>query len=139
MSFTNRIPVRFPDVDYARVLYFPRFFDYCHRSFEDFFASEGLSYSKLIQEQHVGFPTVHTEADFRSPLKFGDTARLELSILSLSEKSVSTRYQIFSDANVLCAEIKIISACIDMRQFRGTVIPENVKAFLGSHLATGIA
>ncbi len=139
MAFINRVPVRFPDVDYARVLYFPRFFDYCHRTFEDLFQSEGLPYAKLIQEQNLGFPTVHSEADFRAPLKFGDVARIELEVLTLGERSVTCRHRLFVEATgVLSAEVKIVSACIDIKAFRGTDIPEHLRQLFGRYLANSL-
>ena len=43
MSYESRQPVRFSDIDRAGIVYYPRFFDYWHRAFEDFFAAATLN------------------------------------------------------------------------------------------------
>ncbi len=135
MAFIHRIPVRFADVDYARVLYYPRFFDYCHRTFEDFFHSEGLPYDALIQGQNLGFPTVHAEADFRSPLRFGETARIELSVTKVGVRSVHCRYRFYAgESATLAAEIRIVSACISISGFTGVDTPASLRALFERHL-----
>ena len=86
MPFTQRLTIRFDQVDYARVVYYPRFFELSHQVFEAFFEQAvGVSYPKMLMDRKVGFPTVHAEADFKRPLKFGDevdvTVRLPGSAL----------------------------------------------------------
>ena len=43
--FTCEIPVRFGDVDHARIVYYPRFFHFCHVAMEEAFRDAlGISY-----------------------------------------------------------------------------------------------
>src|SRR3954453_22256147 len=110
MAFTKKIPVRFEDVDFARVVFFPRLFAYCHQAFEDFFgAAVGISYAQMLQKRKVGYPSVHAEADFKHPLRFGDTARIVMETIKLSSKSITSRYRIYlGDSKTLCAEVEIV-------------------------------
>lgn len=133
MAFTRDIEVRFPDVDFARVVYYPRFFDFAHRVFEDFFAVEvGVTYAKMLVERKVGFPTVHAEADFQAPLRFGDLARLELCCEKASERSLALRYRVFRvEGLVHCATLKVVTVPVALDAFTATAMPAEVReAFL---------
>lgn len=148
MPFVRELPVRFPDVDFARVVYYPRFFDYCHQVFEDFFAAEvGVPYARMLQERKVGYPSVHCSADFKYPLRFGDLVRIEMSTDAVGEKSITSRYRLSAkgtpyfppqggapNAALLplvatpCAELKIVTAPVDMDSFKGLKVPDDVRA-----------
>jgi len=130
VPFTRDIVVRFPEVDFARVVYYPRFFDYCHQVFEDFFAAElGVPYAQMLQQRKVGYPSVHAEADFTAPLRFGDKARIEMTTVKVGQSSITMRYRVLKDG-ALCAELQIVSASIDMDTFKGVPVPDDVrKAF----------
>jgi 4-hydroxybenzoyl-CoA thioesterase len=135
VAFSRDIEVRFPDVDYARVVYYPRFFDYAHRVMEDFFAAEvGVPYATMLSERKVGFPTVHAEADFVQPLRFGDVARLTLVCEKASERSLSLRYEVTRVAgNVRCATLKVVVVPVTIDAFTGTAVPPEVRAAFARH------
>ncbi len=139
MAFTKKIPVRFDDVDFARVVYFPKLFGYCHQVFEDFFGEAvGIPYAQMLQKRKVGYPSVHAEADFKHPLRFGDVARISMETVKLSSKSITNRYQLFlNDSATLCAEVEIITVPIDMDTFKAKPVPEDVRMAFLNHL-TGL-
>ena len=139
MAFTKSIPVRFEDVDFARVVFFPRIFNYCHQVFEDFFgAAVGVSYAQMLQKRKIGYPSVHAEADFKHPLRFGDTARIVMETIKLSSKSITSRYRIYlGDSRTLCAEVEIVTVPIDMDSFKARQVPEDVRVAFLNHL-TGL-
>lgn len=139
MAYTQRIDVRFPDVDFARVVYFPRLFDYCHRAFEDFFGAEvGLPYARMLNERRVGFPVRHAEADFRAPLKFGDVCRVVMEVLHLGDKAITCRYRLMlGETDRLCAEVRITQVTIHMDTFAGQPMPDDVRQAFARHLVEG--
>ena len=78
MAYRTEIQVRFGDVNKAGIVYYPVIFHYLHIAQEDFFADYvGVPYHRLIEEERLGFPTVHDSTDFHKPLRYGDT--LEIS------------------------------------------------------------
>ena len=77
MTFRTILRIRFADEDHARIVYYPRFFHFFHTAFEDFFESEGVPY-RVCLDEGVGWPAVHAEADYASPVRFGDD--LEISV-----------------------------------------------------------
>jgi 4-hydroxybenzoyl-CoA thioesterase len=136
MAFTSRIVVRFADIDWARVVYFARFFDYAHRTFEDFFnVDTPVSYARLLEEHHVGFPIVHSEANFRSPLRLGDTARIVMQVVKLSSRSVTTTFTFFrGETDESCAQLTLKQAAINTTSFTAIAMPPAIEAQLRRHL-----
>ncbi len=136
MAYTRRLPIRFADVDFARVVYFPRFFDYCHSVMEDFFLDEvGVPYAQMLGARRVGFPTVHAEADFKSPFRFGEEARVLMTATRVGTGSAGLRFQLYrGESDVLCAVLQTVVAAIDMDTFSGVPLPDDVRAALGRHL-----
>jgi 4-hydroxybenzoyl-CoA thioesterase len=128
LPFKRDILVRFPDVDFARVVYYPRFFDYCHQVFEDFFAAEvGVPYAQMLQVRKVGYPSVHAESDFVAPLRFGDVATIEMTTVRVGQGSITLRFRVLK-AGTLCAELEVVSAAVDMDTFQGVNVPDDVRA-----------
>jgi 4-hydroxybenzoyl-CoA thioesterase len=126
-------PVRFADVDHAGIVYYPRFFHYFHVAFEELWRARigPAAYSEIIDKDRIGFPAVRAECDFKAPLKFGDTADIEVSIPRLGTKSITFRYRVFRSADrTLCAEGQVVCAVVDLAKFVAVAIPENVAAML---------
>jgi len=150
MAFETSLYIRFHHVDFARVVYFPKFFDYCHQVFEDFVQAEfGQSYLRLMEEERVGFPIVHAEADFKKPLRFGETVRVVLEVLSVGHASMRCRYTFFhpgekaaeagaagskAPAKAVAAVVTLVGACVGMRGFEPTPLPERWRLMLSRHL-----
>ena len=137
MAFTSRLKVRFADIDWARVVYFARFFDFAHRTFEDFFNEQpNLSYAAVLSDRKLGFPIVNSTAEFFVPLRLGETARVQMDVIKLSRRSVTSRFTIFKDeTDERCAVIVLKQAAIDTSTFTGTELPDDLHALLSAHLA----
>lgn len=136
MAFTHRLTVRFDDVDYAQIVYFPRLFSYCHWAFEDFFAHEaGSAYSELLLRRHVAFPTVHSQADFRTPFRFGDTCRVVMEAVKLGESSVTNQYRLHhGESKVVSAQIELVHVAVDLRTMKKVKMPEDIRQAFLNHL-----
>jgi YbgC/YbaW family acyl-CoA thioester hydrolase len=136
MAFTARVRVRFADIDWARVVYFARFFDFAHRTFEDFFNDEAkLPYATVLAERHLGFPIVNSQAEFFAPLRLGDTARVVMEVLKLSKRSVTSRFTLYrGETDERCAVIVLKQAAIDTKDFKGVELPDDVHALLAAQL-----
>ena len=133
MPFTYSLPVRFADVDHAGIVYYPRFFHYFHVAFEELWRTRmgARAYSELIDRDRVGFPAVRAECDFRAPLRFGDTAEVEVAITKLGGKSIAFRYRVYrAEPRVLCAEGRVTCAVVDLARFVAVHVPEHVAKML---------
>jgi 4-hydroxybenzoyl-CoA thioesterase len=139
MTFDVEYPVRFGHVDHVRVVYYPRFFDFFHRAFEDWFGTAlGTPYSDVIVQQNIGFPAVNVETEFRAPLRFGDTARVSLEVAEVGERSLTCRYTITRlPDGVVSARATIKTVAIDNDTFRSISIPsqwrDRFQAFMNDN------
>jgi len=94
----HRVSVLFGDCDPAGIIYFPRVFDYFHQAMESWFAQAlGLPYAEVVRGRKLGFPAVHTEADFRRPCFLGDEVDITLRVAALGNKSIRLEYVVTDD------------------------------------------
>jgi len=137
MAYVQTLRVRFDDVDYAQIVYFPRLFSYCHWVFEDFFANEMRTpYDQMLIRRRIGFPTVRADADFKAPLRFGDLCRVEMETLELRRSAITNRYRLYlADSDNLCATVQIVTVSVDMSSFQSVELPADIRAAFARHLA----
>jgi 4-hydroxybenzoyl-CoA thioesterase len=136
--FTCEIPVRFGDVDHARIVYYPRFFHFCHVAMEEAFAGVvGLPYHELIGKERLGFPAVRVETDFENTVGFGETLRMGVVVEAIGRTSVRWRFEgRRSSDGVLAFRARITTVCVDMDRFAPVPVPERFREALG-RLAEG--
>ena len=129
-------PVRFEDVDAANIVFFGRFFGYCHEAMETLFERElEGGYVNLITKRRIGFPAVHVECDFKHPLRYGDVARIATTLERIGNKSCTFRYAITraSDGESI-ASIRHVCAVSDLTALKAIAIPVDVRAAMERHL-----
>jgi 4-hydroxybenzoyl-CoA thioesterase len=132
--FRYTLRVRFDDVDHVGIVYYPRFFHYFHLAFEELFIARlgggAAAYRDLIENRHVGFPAVHSEADFKSPLRFGDMVEIELTAPHVGQKSITFHYtasKVDGNEHTLAAEGRVTTAVLDMQTFRSMTLPDDLR------------
>lgn len=87
--------VSWGDCDPAGIVYFPRFFEKFHEAMEQWFGDAlELPYDELIVGRRLGLPSVHTEADFAVPCRFGERLVVELRVGKLGRSSVELLYRV---------------------------------------------
>jgi 4-hydroxybenzoyl-CoA thioesterase len=129
--YCYRYSIKFDDVDAAGLVYYPRFFHLCHVVFEDLFNQKGpISYPKLIKERRIGFPTVHVEATFSHPLRYGDDVEIELKLLEIKNSSVVTAYRFLMKDGLACFYAAITTVCMDLEQEKSLSLPSDLREFL---------
>ncbi len=135
MPFRCRIPVRFGDIDPAGVAYYPTLLHHCHAAFEEFFARAlRTPYPEVLRRDRLGFPTVHLQADFRSPLRYGDVLDVEVCVAALGRSSVAFRYR-GRVRGRLAFEAAVTTVCVDMRNFKTRPVPPRYRGLFSAHLA----
>jgi 4-hydroxybenzoyl-CoA thioesterase len=136
VSYRTPYHVRFGDIDGAGIVYYPRLFDYFHQAFEDFWR-EALSrdYPVVLMEERVGYPAVHIETDFVSPVKYGDRFEIAISVKRIGEKSVTWIYEGYRQSESSAfLRAEVTTACVDMDRFESREVPESHRALLEPHL-----
>lgn len=137
MTFRSTIRVRFSDEDHARIVYYPRFFHFFHVAFEDFFESEGVPYRTCLDEG-VGWPAVHAEADFESPVRFGDDLEIAVDVARIGRTSATFVYTgAVRGRGGTAVRGKVVVACLDMITYRAMEIPAKYRALFEKHAVAG--
>lgn len=127
MTFRTRLRYRFGDIDDAGIAYYPKLLHYFHCAFEDWW-SEALQrpYATLLHEDKLGFPTVKLEAEFFSPVRYGDEPWVHLGVLRIGGSSVEFGYWMTrgDDSKPLC-RARVVTATVDMAKLETCRLPES--------------
>lgn len=138
MTYSSDIDVRFGDEDHAGIVYYPRFFDFFHRAFEDFFKDHGVPYKDVLDVDNCGWPSVHAEADFRSPARFGDVLSIEITVERVGSKSATFLFRgVNRKEDRLVLTGKVTCVCVFMDSFASRPIPDKYRTMFEQHLVAG--
>ncbi|MCP4498863.1 MAG: acyl-CoA thioesterase [Deltaproteobacteria bacterium] len=138
MSYTSVQKIRFDDVDGAGIVYYPQYFKLCHAAFEDFFDDAApFSYPELIDERRQGFPTVHIDADFKAPLKYGDYVVMSLFVKKIGKASLLLHFDARRKRDgALAFTADITTVFMDLDTQESEPIPEELRAIFKRYLTS---
>ncbi len=127
--FSVERTVRFQDVDAAGIVFHPRILEYFHDTFCEFLAANGHPLDRVLRERQWGSPLSHAEADFFTPLRFGDRIAVEMvkADLALSEVTVGHRLRRLEDGRV-AAVGQTVHVFIDSAGVRRIEVPQGLRA-----------
>ena len=122
MPFVSERRVDFPMVDLARIVYYPRFWDMAHRFYEESWEySCGMHYNHILSERRIGFPLVHSEAEFLHPLSYGDTVHCTITVPRVGNTSIEWHYEFRNQEGTLCWKAKQITVCTSMDDLKSKI------------------
>ncbi len=138
--YLHSLHVVWGQCDPAGIVYFPRFFEMFHEAMEGWFeACLGMSYAHVIVERKLGFPSVHTEADFRKPASFGDRIVVELRVGKLGRSSLQLDYVLRAEADAEDIRATGRSVCVVMdldprrpRYRKSVALPDDLRVAIES-------
>jgi 4-hydroxybenzoyl-CoA thioesterase len=138
MEFRADFTARFSDADPAGIVYFARFFDFCHRALEAYFSERLMTpYAEFIQREGLGVPIVHVEGDFSTPVRFGETFAVSVRPLSVGKSSLKIAYAVHKpEQSAPCATFQITHVVTELRQMRPAPIPEAIRRLLLADLTS---
>ena len=122
-TFSTLLQVRFGHVDPAGIVYFPHIYSYLHDVFEELWEKHvGQRYYHLLLEQKIGFPLVHSDVDFKVPLRFGDRPIVTVSCYQLGKSSLGLRY-VFRLEEQVCLEARQVTSCVTLEDMKPVAMP----------------
>jgi YbgC/YbaW family acyl-CoA thioester hydrolase len=130
MAFTFRLPVHYASIDYARIVYYPQFLHFCHVTMEAMFeAVVGVTYPDALRKEKVGYPTVKSEADFLSPVGYGETLDMRLTVERIGTSSIVFVYEGARASDGTSAfRVRNVQVAVDMDAWKSTPIPAHHRA-----------
>ena len=130
MSGEHRVTVRVNEVDRAGIAFFARVFEYCHATFEEMLMATPGSLTSVFDDGGWGMPLVHSEADFKSPMRMGDRLLVKMTIERLGKSSITFHYTLTGPDERLCATVRLVHALVDLESFTPCGIPEELRTNL---------
>ena len=93
-QFKIRRIVEFSDTDMAGIVHHAVYYRYMESAEHAFFRSLGLTVAPPKTSSSVGWPRVHTEADFSSPLQFEDEVEIQLLVAQKKSKALTYAFRL---------------------------------------------
>lgn len=126
--------VRFEEVDAAGLLFFARYFHFCHAAMERLFDPLPGGYVDLITRRRIGFPAVHLRADWKAPLRYGDAVRIDASVVKIGTTSVTFRYVLTRASDgVHVGSAEHVTVATDLVTMTKRPVPDDCRALLETH------
>ena len=125
MTFEIPITARFHEVDRAGIIFFGRVFEYAHTCYEELLIAAFGGFDRLFDERGFGTPIVHSEADFRRPIRQSDRLIVRARVEGLSSRSITFCYEIIGDggADDLRCTVQMKHAFVSLDNFRAIECP----------------
>lgn len=125
--------VDFADCDPARIVYYPRYFDWFDRATERLFRERGMAWPKLwAQYRLAGFPIVDAGAKFHGPSRFGDRITIESWIGEWRSKAFMVRHRVHNAGQTVVEghELRVwaLRDPADPEGMKAGVVPDEIKA-----------
>jgi len=130
-QFKIRRMVEFSDTDMAGIVHHAVYFRYMEAAEHAFFRSLGLTVAPPKTPASVGWPRVHTEADFSAPLRFEDEVEIQLLVAEKKSKALTYAFRLRKLNTPKPHEVargKITVVCIKMSNglMKATSIPKAI-------------
>jgi 1,4-dihydroxy-2-naphthoyl-CoA hydrolase len=130
--FSIKKKINFYDCDPAGILFFARIYELCHSCYEAMIESFNLKNNYWSNDDYI-VPIIHSEAKYRNPFAYGQTANIELKVTSLKNSSFELQYECKNDRGDLCTEVKTVHVLIDKKTWEKKPLTEEIKKGLLKH------
>jgi 1,4-dihydroxy-2-naphthoyl-CoA hydrolase len=129
--YTKKTYLKFYFTDAAGILFFANIFLIAHDVYEDILRELGFSIREIIEKRDFLLPLVHSEADYKLPLKAGDKLTINAYISRLGETSFTIAYQFLNGENAIAASAQTVHVAIDKKSGKKRPMPDELKKGLG--------
>jgi acyl-CoA thioester hydrolase len=121
--------IRFIDTDASGRIHYTSMFRYFESAETEFLRRAGVSYTKF----GYGFPRVHVECDFFTPIVHDDPLEIEVFLTKLGRSSVRLEFRTLKEGK-LAARGAVVIVCMDKETQRAIAIPAELRAKLEREL-----
>jgi len=133
MPHETEITVDWGDTDAGGLIYYPRFFHFVIVGLNDYFrpAADGEHPMEAYRKAGYLLPAVEASASFHSPLRAGDVATLETTVVDVGTASLSVSFEITRVSNdERVAEGEVSFVFVD-DAFEATTLPDAIRDCIG--------
>ena len=131
MIFTKQEKIRFKHIDYAGIVFYPRFLEMLNDIVEDWF-EEALDRPFSKMHETNGIPTVDLKVQFKNAARIGETLSKKLWVAELKSSSIVCGFQFTNqeDKTVLEGEVTLVNVKIqeDRQSIKAEPFNEEMKS-----------
>ncbi len=125
--------VDFADCDPARIVFYPRYFEWFDRATENLFRECGMAWPQLwAQYRLAGFPIVDVGAKFHGPSRFGEHIAIESRIAEWRNKLFLVQHRVHNAGRIVVEghELRVwaLRDPTDAESMKAGPVPEEIKA-----------
>ena len=137
MNFTKTEKIRFKHVDYAGIVFYPRFLEMLNDLVEDWF-EEALDRPFSDMHETNGIPTVDLKVQFKNAARLGEILTKKLWVKELKNSSVICGFEFINQNNktVLEGEVTLVNVKIqeDRNSIKAETFNEEMKKKISKYL-----
>jgi 1,4-dihydroxy-2-naphthoyl-CoA hydrolase len=98
-----------------------------HTTYEAFMETIGYSIRYFLDEASCLPLIVHSQADYKKPIRTGDKLKIELTVEKVGTSSYGLAYQIKDHDNDLVADLKTVHVAVSKKTHAKMPLPEDFK------------
>jgi 4-hydroxybenzoyl-CoA thioesterase len=129
-TFTKQEKIKFKHIDYAGIVFYPRFLEMLNDLVEDWF-EEALDRPFSKMHETNGIPTVDLKIQFKNPARLGEVLTKKLWVIELRNSSVLCGFQFVNEKEqtVLEGEVTLVNVKIaeDREKIKAEGFSEEMK------------
>ena len=129
--FTKQEKIRFKHIDYAGIVFYPRFLEMLNDIVEDWF-EEALDRPFSKMHETNGIPTVDLKVQFKNAARIGEVISKKLWVAELKSSSIVCGFQFTNqeDKTVLEGEVTFVNVKIqeDRQSIKAEPFNEEMKS-----------
>jgi 4-hydroxybenzoyl-CoA thioesterase len=137
MIFTKQEKIRFKHIDYAGIVFYPRFLEMLNDLVEDWF-EEALDRPFSKMHETNGIPTVDLKVQFKNAARIGETLSKKLWVAELKSSSIVCGFQFTNqeDKTVLEGEVTLVNVKIqeDRQSIKAEPFNEEMKGKISKYI-----
>jgi 4-hydroxybenzoyl-CoA thioesterase len=137
MQFTKQEKVRFQHIDYAGIVFYPRFLEMLNGLVEDWF-EEALDRPFSKMHETNGIPTVDLKIQFKNAARLGEILTKKLWVKELKNSSILCGFEFKNESNtiVLEGEVTLVNVKIqeDRQSIKAEPFSEEMKEKINKYL-----
>ncbi|MGV9004371.1 acyl-CoA thioesterase [Flavobacterium sp.] len=135
--FTKQEKVRFKHVDYAGIVFYPRFLEMLNDLVEDWF-EEALDRPFSEMHETNGIPTVDLKVQFKNAARLGELLTKKLWVKELKNSSIVCGFEFINqnEKTVLEGEVTLVNVKIqeDRYSIKAEAFNEEIKNKISQYL-----
>jgi 4-hydroxybenzoyl-CoA thioesterase len=135
--FIKQEKIRFKHIDYAGIVFYPRFLEMLNDLVEDWF-EEALERPFSKMHETNGIPTVDLKVQFKNPARIGEIITKKLWVSELKTSSIICGFEFTNqeDKTVLEGEVTLVNVKIeeDRNKIKAEAFNEEMKAKISNYI-----